>query len=204
MNIRSALKTFFNSARQSWVNFFKSQHKQSSGKGFINVDMKLYNAQGTIAAIQETFNINNVAAAIGDDIGRRGVELVQEALEPISRSGKTKDSFKYRYNPATSTVEIYSDEESAYAIQHGFSESGSIQSLMDWMQYKSEFSGLDSKAKKRVAFAIHNRIENDGRAGGKSTIWNLPPYGKRQYQYLEVALKKLEPEIETVLKDFKL
>lgn len=203
-NLRNVIKQIYNYNFQFFTGMYKTYYQKPSSKSLISVDMRLWNAQAAIRAIEYTFGHGEIEKQWHEDVGRRGVELVQEVLQPISRSGKTAASFKYTYDPIGKEIIIFSDEDSAYHIQYGFREAGSVQDLTDWMQYKSEFAGKSEKEKTGIAYAIRNRIESGKTSGARSDITKLPPVGQRKYEYLEEMLKKLEPEIDIALKEYKL
>ena len=132
-----------------------------------------------------------------DDIGKAGVKIIQDLLEPLKRSGKTSDSFTYKKEGMS--VIIYSDNSAAYYINTGFSEAPSSQALMEWMNYKPEFSGLSASEAERVAFAIRKSIEDGKKPGPASTLSDLQPVGERKFDYVKLAVQQLKDKVDEQL-----
>lgn len=143
-----------------------------------------------------------VSAAMADIIGQTGVDRFREALAPLRRTGELEDSFTYRVSNDNQSISIYSTHPAASSIQYGYETGGSIQSLLDWMEHKPEYSGLSERAQKQAAYFIIGKIKNHHPPGGNSTLSMLSPMGERRYDYLTVVREALENDIETLLDDY--
>lgn len=131
------------------------------------------------------FNKYVVDKALKSYIGAEGVEIMKELLDRLRRSGDLDSSWKYRI--LTDSVEIYSEDWAAASIQSGFNQPPPKDEFLEWMNYKPEFSGMDTDEKSRAAFAIRRSMLANNPPGTGSTLRALPPTGERRYQYLREA-----------------
>ena len=145
------------------------------------------------AKLSIVFN-REITRELLDYLGSEGLKAVQDSLEPISRSGRLRDSFSYEIN-GLNTVIIGSNAPQAGSIASGIVTTPSIQSLMEWMLTKPEFSGMDKKRMRSVAGGIQQSIMNKNAPGKNSTLRRLNPTGQRAYNYFEVAIKDIEKTI---------
>ena len=202
MAIKQTIKSIFSRYRSFFTNVYKARYKQvKATKGdLLVVNVRAYNAQGTIQAVLSTLMDYQLFAEIGDAVGKRGVEIIKEKLEPIKRTGQTAGSFDYKYDVASKTTTIFSDDEGAYYLYEGFGTS-KMEALEEWMQQKSEFANLSAKETSRVAFAIRYAIANGQSPGANSDLSRMAPTGERRSIYPEEALQQLEGEMPSFLDD---
>jgi hypothetical protein len=205
-SIRSFIQNIFNQWNNYFTGLYRSQYKppKVSSTSLLHVDMQLYTAQGMSRAVSKTFEDYRIFEGVADRVGEKAVELIKETLEPISRSGDTKDSFEYTYDPISKELKIFSNAKSAYFLYEGFNTPPNTDILMDWMKYKPEFDGLSEKESRRVAFAIRQHMKKGRPPGPASDLGKLPPAGERKYEYLEIAMQKLEPELVNIISEIYL
>ena len=166
------------------------------GSGAVHVSAEgIGHARGTATAIAEITRSGDVGAVVAAEAAQMVADQVRRALQPISRSGTLADSIEWRIEPDGNAI-VYSTAPYAAAIlSPGAIESGSpsVEALMDWMNYKEEFSGLDANEKRRVAFAIRNAIIARRGPGAGSDLGRLNPTGQRAYDYVNEALENVGP-----------
>jgi hypothetical protein len=161
--------------------------------------------------ITVTINVDNVVHSLDnlrntissnvllDEVGKIGLKIVQDLLEPLSRSGATRDSFSY--STGGNVVTISSQSDSAYYIGTGFADVPSTTRLQSWMALKPEFAGLSDKESRRVAFAIQYTIKHKIASGANSTISKLQPVGERKYDYIKLATEQLTKQVESLIRN---
>jgi len=152
---------------------------------------------GITGAILKVTSDGTLSSAVADVIGDAAVRELREAVEPISRTGRLKDSFRHQH--VGDGVIVFSDAPYARTILEEPSRDNppSAEDLMDWMATKPEFAGLDPKAARRVAFAIRTSIATGVGAGrtGRSDIRRLSPSGQKAYDYVSVAAEQISSEL---------
>ena len=206
MSIKSVIQNIFNGWRNYFTGLYRAQYKpsQPAPNQFLHVDLQLYNAQGMSRAISKTFEDPRIFDGIADEVGRRAIQYIKEALEPISRTGQTRDSFEYEYNPASKELKIYSNQNSAYFLYEGFNQPPNTDILMDWMKHKPEFGDLSEKESRRVAFAIRQHMAKGRPPGPASDLGRLPPAGQRKYEYLDIVMRRLDSEMNSILEQISI
>jgi len=173
----------------------------SSPRGIVHLSQSgLEDAGGITGALLKVSLDGSMSRAVADELGRAAVTKLRQAVDPISRTGTLRDSF--RSEKVGDSVIVYSTAAYAKAITNGPSMDSppSAEDLMDWMATKPEFAGLDPKAARRVAFAIRTSIKTGAGSGrtGRSDIRRLSPGGERAYDFVAVALEQLAREIDTI------
>jgi len=157
----------------------------------------LEDASGVTGALFKISVDGSLSNAVVDAIGQSAVEKLKDAVDPITRTGTLRDSF--RYENQGKEIVVYSTASYAKSITSASSmrKPPSAEELMDWMKTKAEFAGLDPKDARRVAFAIRNSIKTGTGSGrtGRSDIRRLSPSGERAYDYVSVAVEQLSKEI---------
>jgi hypothetical protein len=205
--VNSAAKSFFNkvqnifsgqnmSAASGSSSSGASSSPQNSGIGF-TISHNIGRGMGAVAGATVYFDAD-VSDATLNAIGRRGVQLIQEQLAPMKRTGSLEDSWQYRIDRAGGRVTIYSDHPAASSILNGYRNTN-IDNLKDWMKSKNEYKGLTDKEKKLVAFRIWKKIKDGRRPEGNSTIASLSATGSRSFDYLTPAAINLQQEIDQIL-----
>lgn len=184
--------------RSSDANINSQTRGQGSGMR-ATLEIKTADATGTAYAAITVYLNQQVQAALAKEIGEFGVQAVRDALEPIKRTGTLQDSFKYRFDSSNNAVVIFSELPQASSIQTGIRRAGSTQSLQDWLQTKPEHRGKTEAELKRLSFNIRRKIARGDAPGPGSTLRNLSPQGERRYDYLGVATRQIEEQIELLL-----
>lgn len=164
--------------------------------GMFEVTVDASQAIAYMNTLKDAFNSSEIL----DEIGQQGVSIVKDLLEPLRRSGRTQDSWKYKINGQS--VVIYSDNNAATYLATGFSKAPSTNVLREWMNYKSEFSGLTEKEANRIAFAIRKSILNNSAPGPNSDIAKLQPVGERKFDYIKLATDQITEMVKTKLLNY--
>lgn len=135
-------------------------------------------------------------------IGKAGVLMFQETLEPLERTGRLRDSFTYQVAP--NSVTIYSDFNSSpygAVIENGYKKAGSYQKILIWMgtvQDQDAFP-IERKERMRVAYAIKVNIDNQIGPGEGSDIGPLNPVGERRFKYMDEVVNLMSAYLDTLL-----
>lgn len=128
------------------------------------------------------------------ELADRSLAIVGRLLAPLKRTGDLEDSWNVI---VTSTgFSLWTTDWAAHSIQTGFRQAPPKDVLLDWMDQKSEFRGLDAKESARVAYAIKLAIERGDTPGGHSSIGPLSPSGERRFDYHQQAEKEIRNMIK--------
>ncbi len=131
------------------------------------------------------------------EIGKMGVKIVRDIVEPIKRTGGFERSWKYKIGSDGDSVSIYSDHKAASSLQRGINYVGSTQSLVAWLRTKKEHKGKSESELNRFAFNIKRKIDRGDSPGDGSTLKTLAPQGERRFDYLAEASNQISEELDT-------
>ena len=163
------LSSFVSGVRAKFKNVYSSIVQEVGGflgrdrwarRGIVRVEqVGLEDAVAEVGALLRITSDSSVSLAQIDVIAQRAIERLSEAVEPISRTGRLSRSF--RSSMTSDGAEIYSTEGYARSLleENAMAQPPPVEELLDWMSTKPDFSGLDPKAARRVAFAIRNSIK---------------------------------------------
>lgn len=182
-------------ARQAVDKTLSRQPPASQGLN-LSFDVQTATAAGSVAAKMTIYLDREIRRELLEQIGKDGVAAVHKALEPVTRTGKTADSFRYRIGSDGQSVVIYSTLPQASRLAKGISGKPSSDDILTWMQSKSEFSGMSDRERKRVSFAIQKSIAKKSAPGSNSTLKSLSPTGQRAFNYFEIAQQQLLADIQ--------
>lgn len=163
--------------------------KGPAKKGFFDVQQSGFgDVIDTLDTIENAMDSGRVVRGYTEGAAEATVDRIRELVDPISRTGRLKNSFDYRQGDDES--EVYSDVEYAESIDDGMDElvPPPVDALLEWMKNKPELSGYTGKRARRVAFAIQNSIrQRIYNTTGRSDLMDLPPTGERRYNYIDIA-----------------
>lgn len=192
----------FNTAKTTLTNALKNTYnivarKQSGSSPHVGMEMNMAEAAGTAFAAINVFQDPKLIDDIMEEIGQRGVEIVREKLQPVTRSGATADSFDYRLTP--DGVEIFSNDPQAAALQEGIKGRPPRDKLVAWLKTKPEHAYKQDKELQRLGFLIQRSITLKRNPGKESTLAMLKPQGKRSMDYVTESAMQLMQEVNREL-----
>jgi len=202
----NSVSQMFNSIKQAVSQIFQrwdiGQGSASNAGPNVTMSVKISDAVSTAVAAIQAIKNPVTQRQLSEDVAKRAVEIVKEALRPITRSGRTAVSFQYKIT--NSGAVIYSNEPQVAALQVGITGTPSREKLRVWLKTKSEHSSKSEKELEKLAFLIQRSIARKNTPGPASTLKTLNPAGKRAYDYVGKTVERLFNEIEAGLGGFEL